>query len=150
MKSLIVFYSRTGTTKKIAQEIAKKINADLDELIDLKNRKGFLNWIIAGKEGMKKSLTKIKYSKDPKKYDLVVIGTPIWVSITPAARSYLSNNKFKRVAFFSTSGGENLGKTFQEMERLSKKPIAVFSLRTKEVNQNLYMTKLNEFCNKLK
>lgn len=152
MKKLVLSYSRTGTTKKIAQEIAKKMNADLDEIIDLKNRSGFLNWFIAGKDGMKGNLTNIRYNKDPKKYDLIVIGTPIWVNMVPAVRTYLIKNKdkIKKIAFFSTRGGEKIGKTFEEMEKLSKKPIAVFSLRTQEVKDGLYENKLNEFCKGLK
>jgi flavodoxin len=89
MKKLVVFYSRTGTTKKIAQEIARKINADIEEIADLKNRKGILNWILAGRDGMKGSLTKVNYSKDPGKYDLIIAGTPVWVNMVPAIRTYL-------------------------------------------------------------
>ena len=51
-----------------------------------------MGWIIGGKEGYKKNLTKIKYKKDPSKYDLIVIGGPTWVSMTPAIRTYLLRN----------------------------------------------------------
>ncbi len=34
MKTLIVFYSRTGNTKKIAQEMAELIQGDIEEIID--------------------------------------------------------------------------------------------------------------------
>ena len=152
MKKLVVFYSRTGNTRKIAEEITGKINADIEEIIDLKNRKGILNWIWAGRDGMKGNLTKIRYSKDSGKYGLVIVGTPVWVNMAPAIRTYLldNRNKIKKIAFFLTSGGDNKGKTFNEMEKISKKPVAVLSLRTKEVKENCFEDKLNEFCRKLK
>lgn len=39
MKILIVFYSRTGTTRKVAHELQKSLKADIEELFD-KNRSG--------------------------------------------------------------------------------------------------------------
>lgn len=152
MKKLVIFYSRTGNTKRIAEEIARKINADIDEVTDLKKRKGILNWILAGRDGMKRNLTKIRYSKDPGKYDLIIVGTPVWVNMTPAIRTYLleNKNKIKKIAFFLTSGGDNKGKTFYEMEKISKKPVAVFSLREKKIKESHYANELNEFCSRLK
>ena len=152
MKKLVVFYSRTGNTRKIAEEIARKINADIEEIIDLKNRKGILNWLRAGRDGMKRNLTKIKYFKDPIKYDLIIIGTPIWVNMTPAIRTYLLENKdkIKKIAFFSTHGGKSVGKAFDEMEKITKKPVAVFSLREREVKENSFEDKLKDFCRDLK
>ena len=149
MKSLITYYSKTGNTKKIASEIAKILKADVDEIIDLKKRAGFFGFLIAGKDALFKKTTKINFKKNPTNYDLVVIGTPIWAgTITPAVRTYLKNNKFKKLAFFSTCANKNK-KGFQQMELLSKKPLVMLDLPAKEIKNN-YKTKLNEFCKKLK
>lgn len=152
MKALVVYYSRTGNTRKIGQEIAKKINADIDEIIDSKNRAGIWNWIFAGRDGMKKKLTQIKYSKNPEKYDLIIIGTPIWVSMAPAVRTYLSKNKdkIKKIAFFITSGSGKAEKTLLDLISISKSPIAVLSIREKDVKSNNHTDKLNDFCKKIK
>jgi flavodoxin len=110
MKSLVVYYSKSGTTKKIAERIAKKINADIEELIDKKKRTGIIGWLKAGRDGMKKTATEIEPVKyDPSKYDIVIIGGPLWGfnSVAPAARTYLALNKarIKKTAFFMTRGG---------------------------------------------
>jgi flavodoxin len=39
-KILVVYYSRTGVTKKLAENIAKELHADGEELVDIKKRKG--------------------------------------------------------------------------------------------------------------
>ena len=38
MNTLVVYYSRTGNTKAIGEAIAEALNADIDEIIDLKKR----------------------------------------------------------------------------------------------------------------
>ena len=86
MKILIVYYSRTGTTKKIAEELSKNFNADLEEIVDKKNRAGAIGWVMSGRDNIKKALTEIEEVKnDPSQYDLVIFGSPNWVgTIAPA------------------------------------------------------------------
>lgn len=151
MKTLVAFYSRTGNTKRVGKEISKKIKADIDEIIDLKDRKRvIIGWLVSGRDATLKKTTEIKFKKNPLKYDLVIIGTPVWAwTVTPAIRTYLSKNKFKKVAFFCIHGGQ-FGKTFEEMEKLSKKPIRVFSIKDKEIGNVDYNKKLNKFCEELR
>lgn len=126
MKTLVVFYSRSGTTKRVTQEVAKALNADVDEVVDKKPRNGILGFIIAGYDATKGKTTEIEFEKDPSSYDLVVIGTPVWNGrVTPAIRTYLLQNreKIKNAAFFSTCAGRP-GKCLEQMEEiLGKKPV---------------------------
>ena len=48
MKKLVVYYSRTGNTKVVAEKIANQLNADISEIIDRKNRKGRLVFLTGG------------------------------------------------------------------------------------------------------
>ena len=106
MKSLVVYYTRTGKTRFVAETVAAELGADLEEIVDLKKREGKLGWIIGGKDASQKKLTKIApLKRSPADYDLVVIGTPIWAwAPTPAVRTYITQNDFsgKRVALFYT------------------------------------------------
>ena len=126
MKTLVVFYSRSGTTKRVALDVAKALNADIDEVIDKKSRKGILGFLRAGYDATRGKTTEIEFEKDPSDYDLVIIGTPVWNSrVTPAIRTYLLRNRerIKRAAFFSTCAGRP-GKCLEQMEELwGKKPI---------------------------
>jgi flavodoxin len=106
MKCLVVYYTRTGTTRFAAETIAAELGADLEEIVDLKKREGKLGWIIGGKDASQKKLTKIApLKRSPADYDLVVLGTPIWAwAPTPAVRTYISQNDLsgKKVALFYT------------------------------------------------
>jgi flavodoxin len=154
MKALVVYYSRTGNTKKAGEDIAKSLKCDFEEIIDKNGRKGPLGYLSAGREAMKKKLTTIgPLQKDPARYDMVIIGTPNWGSnLSCATRTYISQNKesFKKVAFFCTAGGGLNGHIFADMEELcGKNPKATLELATKEVAGGEHLQKVREFAKKL-
>lgn len=153
-KILVVYYSRTGITKKIAQEISEFLSCDIEQIIDEKDRSGIKGFMAGGRDSMKRELTQIKPTeKDPADYDIVIIGTPVWAAnMTPAVRTYITQNKekIKNVAFFCTTGGTGIEKTFIEMEVLiRKKPVATFAATSNQVKKNTYQG-LKEFIEKIK
>lgn len=155
MRILIAYYSRDGHTKAVAQEIAKQLNADLEEIVDQKSRKGIVGWLLGGRDATRKLGTEIEPPKrDPAGYDQVAVGTPIWAwNMAPAVRTYLSQNKgkIKSAAFFCTQGGSGGQKTFGYMEELlGLKPRAVLELNAKELTGPDGERKIAEFVSKLK
>jgi len=40
LKSLVVYYSRTGNARFVAETIAAEIGADVEEVVDMKKRSG--------------------------------------------------------------------------------------------------------------
>lgn len=154
MRTLIVFYSRMGTTKKVGEKLAELISAETEEIIDAKDRTGAWGFIMSGRDAMKKRPAGIKPSdKNLSEYDLVIAGTPVWAgTVSAPMRTFLKNNKenFKQVAFFCTMGGRGSEKTLAEMENISgKKPLATLALTTKEVMSGNFEEKLKEFSEKL-
>lgn len=106
MKSLVVYYTRTGNAKFVAETIAAELGSDLEEVVDLKKRAGKLGWMSAGKDASQEKQTQIgPTSRVPQDYDLIVLGTPIWAwKPTPAIRTYIAKNDLsgKKVALFFT------------------------------------------------
>ena len=154
MKTLIIYYSRTGTTKKVGDLIASKLDADIEEILDVKSRKGALGYMRSGKEAMKRMLGDIQeIKKDVKDYDLIIIGTPIWSwNMASPVRAYLEKIKedVPQVAFFCTMGGSGDDKAFKEMEDICNTvPKAKLALTTKEVVQNRHEDKVEAFIGKL-
>ena len=41
MRLLVVFYSRTGNSKFVAEKVVSELSADSEEVVDLKNRRGW-------------------------------------------------------------------------------------------------------------
>ncbi len=94
-KTLIIFYSRTGNVKLLAQKAAQLLSADVEELNDNSKWSG----IVGGARRFQRALTKgdttlsaTKY--DPKEYNKILVFTPNWgPALAPAVRTYLKQNK---------------------------------------------------------
>lgn len=147
MKALVVFYSRTGFTTKVGKEIAQNIKADIEELHDTKNRRGFFGYLFAGRDALRKRLTTIKPTvKNPSKYDIIILGSPNWGSkMAPATRTYIEKNKksFKKIALFCTQGGAGGQGLLADMAKCCGKTSiaeAVFGQKTprEEMKQEIY------------
>jgi len=108
MKIGIVYYSRTGNTKKAAEILEdkfKKENAEVD-LIEIEHvkRPGFFS---AGRASMKQQELPIKNTNfDLKKYDFIIAGSPTWAgNPSPFIKTFMSkveNIKGKKIAVFGT------------------------------------------------
>jgi len=155
MKNLVVFYSRTGNTKKIAEMIAKSLNSDLDEIIDTKKRFGFFRFLKAGYEATMKKMTEINgIEKDPSDYELLILGSPIWNKrMTPAIRTYITRFKenLNKIAIFCSAGGRGMEKMLESIAELcDKKPLAMMAFLDKDFEENLVEKKVEEFVNAIK
>ena len=154
MKTLVVYYSRGGHTKKVATEIARALTADLEEIQEIKSRDGVIGWLNAGRDATLKKLTDIEPATfDPADYDLVIIGTPIWAyTMASGIRTWLTSygTKLNQVAFFATMGGSGDKRAFKHMEELSgKPPKATATFIDKLITQGTHESQLEIFINQL-
>jgi flavodoxin len=155
MKTLILFYSRTGTTKIVAEKMAAALSSEIEEVIDKKDRSGPIGYFTGGRDAFKKSLTNIGPIKNEiTAYDLIIIGTPVWAgTMAPAIRTLIMAHKqnFKKLAFFTTQGGERVQKVLGDMEVLTGvKPEETMILTTREVKKNEADGKIAGYIEKLK
>ena len=142
MKSLVVYYSRTNITKKLAEDIAAKLNCDIDEIKPKVNYNGKLGYARGLKDGAAEKIVDFEPTKfDPSEYDVVYIGGPVWVSkAANPVISYLKENegKFNNVKFFMTAGSSGFETSFSQMEKASIKPLKTLALTTREVKKSTY------------
>lgn len=142
MKSLVVYYSRTNTTKKLAEDIAGKINADTEEITSKVSYSGKLGYMRGGKDALKEKIVELEDQKyDPQDYDVVYLGAPVWAgkAANPLI-SYMKQNegKLNNVKFFMTAASSNFESSFKQMEKYSAKPIKTLGLTTKKVKKGEY------------
>jgi flavodoxin len=156
-KILVVYYSRTGRTKKVAEAIAAKLGADIEEIVDTTPRKGLRAIFHSTLDGLFNRTTDIKEPvKDPYDYDLIVVGTPIWAgSVCAPVRDYFTwtEGTIRKTAFFLTHGSIGEERVFHQMEALSgAKPLEVLALHRLDLWRNhgkRGRAKIDAFADKL-
>ena len=151
MKTLIVYYSQSGNTRKVAEALSEKLGGDLEELKEESDRRGFMGYLTAGLDGMLKRKSEIRaISKDPSEYDIVLVGGPIWgFNLAPALRTFLSDYKgrLEAVAFFCTMGGSGDKRSFTDMEKeCGASPKATLSVTEKETADGSFRGQVTSFA----
>lgn len=116
-KSLIIYFSKTKTTKRLAEEIAGEIGADLYEIREGESYTAAdLNWrdpsCRANLEQADKKSRPAYAGKLPDlaSYDRIIIGHPIWWGRAPRIIETVLDDldlSEKTLASFATSGGSS-------------------------------------------
>lgn len=122
MRNLVVYYTRSGHTETVAQEIAKIVNGELRR-IETANEIGFVSAIIASLLGIKSKIKPIDFNAGD--YDNIFIGGPVWAgkSATPL-NTFLDNTNFKnKNVFVFITQGDN--KEPEDVYELIKKCIII-------------------------
>ena len=151
MKTLIVYYSRTGVTKGIANKIQKELDCDIEEITDGRKYDGKIGFLKGGMNASMGRLSDIDpISKNPADYDLIIVGTPVWASNMAApVFTYLTKyrDKINKMASFCTCMGGGYDKALANMAEVSgKKQISTMFLTSKDIENP--SEKINNFINK--
>lgn len=131
-KTLVVYYSATGSTKSVAGKIAKNLNADIFEVVPEKPYTSEdLNWndddsrvSLEHSDESKREVALVKSTPDNwEQYDTVYIGYPIWWGIAawPVNR-FVKANDFtgKTVIPFCTSASSGIGESDKQLKAIAK------------------------------
>ena len=120
MKILVTYFTASfGNTKKIAQEIASSLDADLKEIEPQEiYTKEDLNWMDKNSRSTVEMLDKscrpaLKGKMDLSNYDVIFVGYPVWWYREPSIiDTFLESHDFngKIVVPFATSGSSSIGK----------------------------------------
>lgn len=122
MKSIVIYYSYGGNTRKIAERIQRILGADAAEIETVKPYSGSYNDVVEqGQQEVNSGfMPEIKQIKvDLRQYDAVILGTPVWwYTFAPAMKTFLNNTDLsgKKVYPFATNGGW-IGHTFKDFEK---------------------------------
>lgn len=123
-KILVVYYSRTGNTKEIANQIHSIAGGDIFEIQTVNDYpEDYSETTKQAKreitEDYKPALkNKIANIED---YNIIFVGSPCWWStIAPPVRTFLSEYDFsdKTIVPFMTHGGSGLGRSVSEIRKL--------------------------------
>ncbi len=119
-KTLVAYFSASGTTAKAAKNLAEAAGADLYEIKPaVPYTQADLNWMDkksrSSVEMNDKSSRPALADKDANiaAYDTILLGFPIWWYVAPTIiNSFLESYDFsgKKIVLFATSGGSGFGK----------------------------------------
>lgn len=119
MKTLIIFYSYTNHTKKLAKELAGKESADIMEIKDKKRPgklKAYSFGCFAAMRGKPWPIQNL--DKDLKLYDRLILLSPVWAGNPPpfvyALLENLPGGKTISVKMVSASGKSNCRERLNE------------------------------------
>ena len=127
MKTLVVYFSATGTTKAAAQRLAKEFNADLYEITpEVPYTDADLNW--RDKNSRSTLEMKDKSSRPAIKghcdniadYDVVWIGFPVWWYTAPTiVNTFIEAHDLsgKTLKVFATSGGSGVEGSANDLKK---------------------------------
>ena len=156
--TLVAYFSVTGNTKKVAQNLAKATGADIYEIKPVKPYSSAdLNWRDSN------SRTSVEMN-DPKSrpeivednfgvdnYDTIYLGFPIWWGTAPKiVHTFLEKYDFsgKKIIIFATSGSSGLGNTADNLK--SSVSTSTKIVEGKVLNGNPSVEELKTWVNSLK
>ncbi|MDD7718242.1 MAG: flavodoxin [Eubacteriaceae bacterium] len=125
-KVLVAYFSASGVTKKVAEEIAAAAGGVLFEIEpEIAYTSADLNWmdkksrssIEMGDKAFRPAM--VKKELDLSEYDSILLGFPIWWYVAPTiVNTFLESYDFsgKKITLFATSGGSGFGNTLRELE----------------------------------
>lgn len=120
-KMLVLYYSQTSNTKLVADEIANRLNADIEEIVAVNPYDGSFTETIERclqerNEGVTPEIQPVK--ADIASYDVIFIGYPIWFgTYAPPVITFLKNVDLggKKIVPFCTYGSGGLESSVKDL-----------------------------------
>lgn len=117
-KVLVAYFSASGVTARAAKNLVKAVDGDIFEIKPaVPYTNADLNWQDKGSRSSVEMADPnsrpaiAEAAPDVSKYDLVLIGFPVWWYVAPTIiNTFIESGSFagKNVAFFCTSGGSGV------------------------------------------
>ena len=126
-KTLVAYFSATGTTKAAAQKLAKEKNADLFEIVpEVPYTSADLDW--RDKQSRSTKEMQDKTSRPAIKdtcpniadYDTIWIGFPVWWYTAPTIiNTFIEAHDLsgKTICVFATSGGSGVSGSYKDLKK---------------------------------
>jgi len=166
LRILLVYFSRTGNTQKVANLIFERLRIEkiecevfkIEPIFDLP----YLLWLfLSFVPSLPFPVKSLKFLK-LEKFDIVILGTPKWTFNCPPVTSFIYKlKKFSRslntgkslpkIFLFLTYGGFReevyLKKLVRKIEDFGFEIVAFEKFKRSEIQNNDFLGKLDRFCN---
>jgi flavodoxin len=133
MKTIVLYYSLSGTTKTEAERVASEKDAVLCQIKELEKRNPLSTFFSGCPDAMKRKASKIQpLGYDLNDFDRIVIGCPIWAGFPVPAFNAVVNllPRGKEIElFFCSAGGKEEKSEQGTKELIAAKECTLLSYR---------------------
>lgn len=152
MKTAVIYYSRSGVTKSVAEKIVGKFGSELIFVEPEKNYGGYARAVVkAVGELITRENPKFKNKKaDFSAFDMIFVGFPVWCGTIPRFfEEYLRTCDFsgKKIIPFITAGANGEEKSLAALENLfpeSEISDHLFKTVPNRADENAWLQKIEE------
>jgi menaquinone-dependent protoporphyrinogen IX oxidase len=140
MSYKVVYFTRTGTSRRIAEKIAVKLSCELIEITDNMKWNGILGFIRGGFYSVTDKPIDYHLKGNVTEYDDIIAVSPMWAGKpSPTMRSFLKTKSSEKINLVVASGNSAL------QDRAGYK--SVFDISEKAKNED---SVIDELVNQLK
>lgn len=140
-KTLVLYYSQTGTTKSVADEIQRQLGADIDSVVPMESYGYDYDTTIERWRKEKEDSIKVAIkplTRNINDYDTIFLGFPIWGgTYASPIETWLSDNKLegKTIITFATfgSGGIESATSYITAEEPASKVVEGYGVRAARI-----------------
>jgi flavodoxin len=153
---LVAYFSWSGNTREIANQIHKIVGGDLFEIVTVNRYPSDYDETV--RQARKELETSCRPQlasevEDIESYDLVFIGYPNWCYTIPApVASFLSkcDSTEKTIAPFCTHGGDRLGESVEDIAKLCQRSLVLEGLAVRGSEVRNAQSKVSEWLRKIR
>jgi hypothetical protein len=149
---LVVYFSRTGVTERLATRLAASLGAGLEPVRPAVSYAGLRGYLKAIWHSLVRRAPFVVCERNPADYSVVIIGSPVWAGrLSAPMRGYLT--RFAGwigpvvAAFWVSGSGQGYGGVRSEIEQLTGQGLlATASFSEREVRNGMADAKLEELA----
>ncbi|MES2189158.1 MAG: flavodoxin [Pseudomonadota bacterium] len=149
-KILVVVYSYTGTSRRLAQLLCSQMGWPMGEITETRSRAGVLGSLKCIVDSVFGLCPPVLYvGPEPRDFQTVVLIAPIWAyRLAAPMRSFVAerSDRLPRVAVVAVMGGKGGANAASEIgELLGRAPLLATSFTTREVEDGSCASRLEAF-----
>lgn len=153
MRTLVMYYSKTGNSQNVARAVARKLQIDLQE-IRCDQYLGSAGDLRAGIDNILGRKPKLPEIPDLDEYDQIILGGPIWLGrpsapIRAAAHQYLKSKRNVGL-FICGMGPEDIDSAAKQLASiLDNPPRAVLKVHGAMLDTPDFKKLVEKFCSEM-
>jgi flavodoxin len=153
-RCLVVYYSLSGNTRKVAKAVADRMGAELEAIVELRPRTGpFVRFWCAFDSIFRRMPPIAPAKRDVRDYDIVILGSPVWAGDMAAPmRTFLAREKGRiaKAAFFCTYWGAGGETALERMgEASGAEPLSIMLLAEEELERPDWRSGVERFIQQI-